>query len=83
MMILMLLLLNFPLTSDETACLWELKSLKMKISNIQMIYLIVSLLIVQVAVFTRYTLHNTSDYTLQCTASHQKPLPVYVNLSTR
>jgi hypothetical protein len=44
MTILMLLLLNFPLTSDETACLWELKSL-MKISNIQMIYLIVSLLI--------------------------------------
>jgi hypothetical protein len=81
MTILMLLLLNFPLTSDETACLWELKSLK--ISNIQMIYLIVSLLIVQVAVFTRYTLHNTSDYMLQCTASHQKPLPVYVNLSTR
>ena len=28
MTILMLLLLNFPLTSDETACLWELKSLK-------------------------------------------------------
>lgn len=81
MTILMLLLLNFPLTSDETTWLWELKSLK--ISNIQMIYLIVSLLIVQVAVFTRYTLHNTSDYTLQCTASHQKPLPVYVILSTR
>ncbi|ONM01743.1 hypothetical protein ZEAMMB73_Zm00001d030935 [Zea mays] len=32
--------------------------------------------LLEVAVFTRYTLHNTSDYMLQCTASHKKSLPV-------
>ncbi|KAL6622548.1 hypothetical protein ACP70R_032427 [Stipagrostis hirtigluma subsp. patula] len=32
--------------------------------------------LLEVALFTRYTLHNTSDYPLLCTASHQKPLPV-------
>ncbi|KAF8733332.1 hypothetical protein HU200_014936 [Digitaria exilis] len=32
--------------------------------------------LLEVALFTRYTLHNTSDYPLQCTSSHQKPLPV-------
>ncbi|CAL5092653.1 unnamed protein product [Urochloa decumbens] len=31
--------------------------------------------LLEVALFTRYTLHNTSDYPLQCTSSHQKPLP--------
>lgn len=77
MAILMLLLLNLPLISDEATFLWESKSLK--ISN----DLADSLFIVQVALFTRYTLHNTSDYMLQCTASYQKPVPVYVNLSTR
>ncbi|KAF0888967.1 hypothetical protein E2562_020183 [Oryza meyeriana var. granulata] len=30
----------------------------------------------EVALFTRYTLHNTSDYPLLCTASHKKSLPV-------
>ncbi|CAN6343588.1 unnamed protein product [Urochloa humidicola] len=31
--------------------------------------------LLEVALFTRYTLHNTSDYPLQCTSSPQKPLP--------
>uniref|UniRef100_K3Z322 Vacuolar protein sorting-associated protein 13 VPS13 adaptor binding domain-containing protein n=1 Tax=Setaria italica TaxID=4555 RepID=K3Z322_SETIT len=31
--------------------------------------------LLEVALFTRYTLHNISDYPLQCTPSHQKPLP--------
>jgi hypothetical protein len=30
----------------------------------------------EVAVFTRYTLHNTSDYPLLCTAPHKKSLPM-------
>ncbi|TVT99078.1 hypothetical protein EJB05_55577, partial [Eragrostis curvula] len=32
--------------------------------------------LLEVALFTRYTLHNTSDYPLLCTASHQKLPPV-------
>ncbi|XP_062202518.1 uncharacterized protein LOC133904893 isoform X2 [Phragmites australis] len=31
--------------------------------------------LLEVALFTRYILHNTSDYPLLCTASHKKPLP--------
>ncbi|KAJ1266147.1 hypothetical protein BS78_08G128600 [Paspalum vaginatum] len=32
--------------------------------------------LLEVALFTRYTLHNTSDNSLQCTPFNQKPLPV-------
>ncbi|VAI13448.1 unnamed protein product [Triticum turgidum subsp. durum] len=37
--------------------------------------------LLEVALFTRYTLQNTSDYPLLCTASGQKPLPAYVMLN--
>ncbi|XP_044379606.1 uncharacterized protein [Triticum aestivum] len=33
--------------------------------------------LLEVALFTRYTLQNTSDYPLLCTASGQKPLPAF------
>uniref|UniRef100_A0A0E0MP78 Vacuolar protein sorting-associated protein 13 VPS13 adaptor binding domain-containing protein n=1 Tax=Oryza punctata TaxID=4537 RepID=A0A0E0MP78_ORYPU len=32
--------------------------------------------VLEVALFTRYTLHNTSDYPLLCTAPHKKSLPM-------
>ena len=65
---------HFPVISADTACFT-------KFDDIKMMYLMTDLLIVQVALFTRYTLQNTSDYPLLCTPSGQKPLPAYVMLN--